>query len=123
MTTSQVSLRLSRAQIAKAVGNDAATVRTFERLVAGAVQVRTLTASGPINGADRVVLVSGASTVTLPSAADVVGQVFTVKRIGVDAVTVSAQAGQLIDGAASYALAVQYQAITVVSTGIGWVVV
>jgi hypothetical protein len=123
VTTSQVSLRLSRAQIAKAVGTDPATVRTFERLVSGAVQVRTLTASGPINGADRVVLVSGASTVTLPSAGDVVGQLLTVKRIGADTVTVSPQAGQTIDGGASYPLTLTYQSITVCSIGTGWVIV
>jgi hypothetical protein len=123
MTTSQVSSRLTRAQIVKAVGADAATVRAFERLVSGARQIRTLTASGPINGADSVVLVSGASTVTLPSAADVVGQVLTVKRIGSDTVVVAAQAGQTIDGGSTSSLTLTFQSITVCSTGTGWVIV
>jgi hypothetical protein len=123
VTTSQVSSRLTRAQIVTAVGSDAATVRAFERVVSGARQIRTMTASGPINGADSVVLVSGASTVTLPSAADVVGAVITVKRIGTDTVTVAARAGQTIDGAATSTLSIQYQSITVCSTGTGWVIV
>ena len=121
--TAQTSLRLTRSQVVAAVGKDPATVRTFERLVAGALPIRTLTASGAINAADRVVLVSGVSTVTLPSASDVVGQVLTVKRIGANTVTVQPQAGELIDGSASASLTLLYQSITVCSTGAGWVIV
>jgi|688.fasta_scaffold466215_2 hypothetical protein len=122
-TTAQTSLRLTRAQVVAAVGKDPATVRTFERLVAGAVPVRTLTASGAINAADRLVLVSGFSTVTLPLASDVVGQTFTIKRVGVNTVIVQPQTGETIDGASSSTLAIQYQSVTVVSTGASWVIV
>ncbi len=116
------SLRLTRAQIVKAVGNDQPTVRVFERLVAGAVPIRVATSSTALTAADRVVVMSGGGTATLPRASDVVGQMLTVKRTG-GATTVAASGTDLIDGSATYAIGLVNESVTVVSTGAAWVIV
>ncbi len=117
------SLRLTRAQIVKAVGNDQPTVRAFERLVAGAVPIRVVAASTTLSAADRVVVLSDAGTATLPRASDVVGQMLTVKRGGSGAVDVAATNGETIDGVTSYALGLVGQSVTVVSDGVRWWIV
>lgn len=72
---------------------------------------------------DRVVLCenSAAITVTLPPAEDVAGRWLTVKRLDA-AVTVAAQAGETIDGSASFVLASQYDRVTLLSDGISFYV-
>jgi hypothetical protein len=117
------SLRLTRAQIVRAVGNDQPTVRVFERLVAGAVPIRVATSSTALTAADRVVVMSGGGTATLPRASDVVGQMLTVKRGASGAVDVAATNGETIDGVASYALGLVGQSVTVVSDGVRWWIV
>lgn len=59
-------------------------------------------------------------TVTLPTAAGIEGQVFTVKNSGTGIITVAAASGEFIDGAATQVLPVQYESITLISTGTGW---
>lgn len=59
-------------------------------------------------------------TVTLPTAAGVQGQIYTVKNSGTGVITVAAAGGEFIDGAASQILSVQYESITLVSTGTAW---
>ena len=64
----------------------------------------------------------GAFSVTLPpSNPDTINRCITVKRLnaGVNAVTIAAQGTDLIDGAATQALALQYAALTVLSDGLG----
>ena len=117
------SLRLTRAQIAKAVGNDSQTIRAFERLLSGSQPVRSVAGSANLTAADRYVVLTAAGTVTLPLAGDVVGQTLTVKRFTAGAVTVAAATGELIDGAATRAIVVVNESITVVSTGTAWVIV
>lgn len=59
-------------------------------------------------------------TVTLPTAAGIEGQVFTVKNSGTGIITVAAASGEFIDGAATQVLPVQYESITMISAGTGW---
>lgn len=59
-------------------------------------------------------------TVTLPTAAGIQGQVFTVKNSGTGVITVAAAGGEFIDGAATQILPVQYQSISMISTNTGW---
>lgn len=68
---------------------------------------------------------AGALTVTLPSAANRKGHEVVVKRMnsGTNAVTVTAASGETIDGAATRALATQYDSLTLVSDGTNWVIV
>lgn len=73
----------------------------------------------------------GPFTVTLPSASGAgfdsgigAGQMVTVKRVaGASTVTVGRSGSDLIDGAASYALDMAYDAVTVVSDGAAWYIV
>jgi hypothetical protein len=62
---------------------------------------------------------TAAFTVTLPSAGGIAGRVYTVKKTDATAhvVTVSAAAGQTIDGVLTYLLSAQWQFVTVVSDG------
>jgi hypothetical protein len=62
---------------------------------------------------------TAAFTVTLPSASGIPGRVYTVKKVDVTAhaVTVSAAAGETIDGVLTYVLSAQWQFVTVVSDG------
>ncbi|MEY3459772.1 MAG: hypothetical protein RL215_2929 [Planctomycetota bacterium] len=81
-----------------------------------------------VTKSDDIVLCNasgGAFTVTLPSAVGNTGRQFVVKRLnsGSNAVTVAAAGGQTIDGAATVTLSSQYQVITLVSDGSGWMLI
>ena len=75
------------------------------------------------------IIVANASTaafnVTLPTAAGVAGQVYTIKRInsGSNNVTVGTTSSQTIDGSTTYVLSAQYNFVQVVSDGANWVIV
>ena len=60
-------------------------------------------------------------TITLPAVASSVGRTLTIKKVdsGVGAVTITPNGGT-IDGAASFALGVQYNSIGIVSDGTNW---
>jgi len=74
--------------------------------------ITLVTANYAVKPSDCTILASGTLNVILPIAAIEAGQQFQVKNIGVGVVTVSA-GGVNIDGAASFVLNVQYQAIDV----------
>ena len=59
-------------------------------------------------------------TVTLPTAAGIQGQIFTVKNSGTGVITVAAAGGEFIDGVATQLLTVRYQSISMISTNTGW---
>jgi hypothetical protein len=67
---------------------------------------------------------SGTITITLPSAVNNTGQIFTIKKVDISAniVTVATTASQTIDGSSTYSLNTQYQAISVISNGSNWLV-
>lgn len=81
----------------------------------------TLTANDDIVYADAS---GGAVTITLPDVRRFWGYEFSVKKVdaGINAVSLDG-GGALIDGTAAYPLLVQYQVVTVVSTGTAWMVV
>lgn len=58
----------------------------------------------------------------LPAAAVTTGKVYTIKKVDASAntVTIDPNAAELIDGAATYVLTIQYQTITVVCSGTAW---
>lgn len=61
-------------------------------------------------------------TITLPAAAGAALRRYTIKKIdaSVNAVTVDADGTELIDGAATFPLTVQYQSVTVHCDGAAW---
>lgn len=85
----------------------------------------TITSSTYLTGGDWLALVdatSGAVTVTLPEAASWPGKAYVVKKTDSsgNAVTVSAQSAETIDGASTASTSTQYATINVVSDGFNW---
>jgi hypothetical protein len=92
----------------------------------GALKVKYTPVSGTytVTANDCVVdCTANTFTVTLPTAAGIQGQIYTVKNSGTGVITVAAAGGEFIDGAATQLLPVQYQSITMVSNNTGWGVV
>lgn len=94
-------------------------------------QVATLTpitANYIANTPNEVILAdatAGAVSVSLPKAKGFYGRTIFVKKMdsGGNAVTLTPQTGELIDGSASKAISTQYMSYTVTSTGTAWVIV
>lgn len=89
------------------------------------VPVRSLAGTGtagPGDGFLRVDASAGPATITLPAAAAAIGRCLTVKKIdaSANAVTVAAQATELIDGAGSQPIPAQYGVLRVISDGTNW---
>jgi len=77
---------------------------------------------------DEIVLVDDSApeepdtvTITLPSAEDAQGKVYTIKKIGGDEdVEIEGDDSETIDGATTFTLALQYDTVTLVSNGTEW---
>lgn len=65
---------------------------------------------------------AGAFVITLPAAALVPGKKYTIKKVDVsgNAVTIDANAAELIDGALTKVLAAAYATATIQSNGVSW---
>ncbi len=108
--------------------SDTGTVTTPGSLKAGgsfAAALVSKTGTYAVLATDFVVLndaTAAAYSVTLPTAASIAGRLYTLKKtdVSANAVTVHTTGGQLIDGASTYALALQYKYVTVVSDGANW---
>jgi hypothetical protein len=73
---------------------------------------------------DSTVLVSGTTTITLPTAAGIKGKAYTIKKTDTGTTsTVATTSSQTIDGATTLAMATQYEGVTVQSDGSNWWVV
>lgn len=86
---------------------------------------RTVTAAYTAQAHDytiRADATAAAFSVTLPPAALLSGKVLTIKKVdaSANAVTVDGNGAEEIDGAATFSLAAQYDAVTVQSFGTGW---
>ena len=106
------------------VGTD--EVRGVGQLAWGPVEmVRASSATTTAEYSDGTLLIDatgGARTVNLLPAAYVVDRVYTVKKVdaGVNAVTVDPSGAETIDGAATYALALQWASVTIRCDGTAW---
>jgi len=82
----------------------------------------TLTETDSIIAADAS---GGAFTITLPTASGIAGRQYTIKKVDPtgNAVTVAATGTETIDGASTYSLSAQYDAVTIVSDGTNWLIV
>lgn len=78
--------------------------------------------AGSTRGTDHVYLCSGTMTVTLPTAVSNINR-YTVKRSGTGTITIATTSSQTIDGASTYSISIQYQAVDLVSDGTNWVVI
>ena len=87
--------------------------------------ISTKSSNYTLTTADGTILVNAASggiTITLPAAASAAESIFTIKKKDVtfNIVTVAAAGAELIDGAATYPLSTQYEAIKIQSDGSAW---
>lgn len=81
--------------------------------------ISTPTTAGATAVTDYVYLVSGTTTLTLPTAVSNTNQ-YTVKRTGTNTVTVATTSAQIIDGSSTASINVQYQSLSFVSDGSNW---
>jgi hypothetical protein len=66
----------------------------------------------------------GAFTLTLPTAVGISGTVYTIKRTSAsNNVTIDGAGAETIDGAATYVLTAQWQAVELISNGTSWFVI
>ena len=87
--------------------------------------VRAITSTATLGWDDNTVFAdatSGAITVNLRAATNMTGKVYTIKKTdaSANAVTVDPNGTETVDGAATYALTVQYQSVTIACDGTNW---
>lgn len=74
-----------------------------------------------ITSLDYMVLASGTTTITLPTAVGIPGAVYVIKNTDAShTVTIATTSSQTIDGVTSKTLAAQYKYMTVISDGVNW---
>jgi len=93
-----------------------------------AVNVSSKSSSDTVLATDAILLAdatSGAVTLTLPAASAVSGRVYNFKKIDSSSnnVTIARDGSDTIDGATSFVLDSQYEAITLVSNGSNWFII
>ena len=66
---------------------------------------------------------SGTFTVTLPASSGRTGRILIIKNSGAGTITVDGNASETIDGAATYAISVQYGTIQIMSDGTNWKII
>lgn len=81
--------------------------------------ISTNTNAGDTAGIDYVYVVSGTTTVTLPTA---VGNtnLYTIKNVGAGVILIATTGGQTIDGDASLSLVTQFTSVDLISDGSNW---
>lgn len=77
------------------------------------------TNAGAVVGTDYVYLVTGTTTITLPTA---IGNsnLYTIKNVGVGTVTIATTGGQTVDGDTTLILPMQYTSVDITSSGTSW---
>ena len=90
--------------------------------------IRTLSASATLTSSDNTVLVDttpGATTITLPAAANIIGRVYTIKKIagGIDKQLTITPSGGTIEGGANYVIYNDYTYVSVQTDGTNWYVI
>lgn len=92
------------------------TVTGFTRVVSS---VNSATVAGSAANTDYVYLVSGTTTVTLPAAAGNTN-LYTIKRVGTNTVSIATTAGTIDGSASPITITRQYVSLTLVSDGTNW---
>ena len=81
--------------------------------------VSTSTGAGAASDTDYVYLVSGTTTITMPTA---VGNtnLYTIKNIGTNTITIATTSAQTIDGSSTITILVKYASVDLTSDGANW---
>jgi hypothetical protein len=82
--------------------------------------IASLNTSTVLDATYGSVLVSGTTTITLPTATGIMGKKYIIKNIGTNVVTIATTGGQTIDGASSRTIGVQWQGLILQSDGSNW---
>lgn len=91
-----------------------------------ATQTRTVSGAYTVTAADQLILANGTGssfTITLPSAVGIQGRQYSIKKIDRNiqsTITVSPQAGELIDNLSNYRLTDRGETVSIQSDGTGW---
>jgi hypothetical protein len=88
---------------------------------------RAVATSQALTGDDRIIAATGGAggiTLTLPAVASMQYKTFTVVKVdaGAGAVTLDGSGAETINGATTYALAAQWNRVTLWCDGAGWIV-
>ena len=84
----------------------------------------TKTGAYTATDADYVIdCTSGTFTVTLPASSGRTGRILIIKNSGAGTITVDGNAAETIDGAATYAISVQYGTVQIMSDGTNWKII
>lgn len=123
-TTSSYAVTFPASQSAGALTNNGSGVLTWSasQLARQINNISTATGAGSAGNTDYVYFVSGTTTLTLPTA---VGNtnLYTVKNVGANTVTIATTSAQTIDGSASATLPVSNTSLDLVSNGTNWNIV
>lgn len=84
--------------------------------------ISTPTTAGATASTDYIYLVTGTTTLTLPTAVGNTNR-YSVKRVGTNTVTIATTSAQTIDGSSTATLLVQYVSIDLISDGANWNVI
>jgi hypothetical protein len=84
--------------------------------------ISSATTAGSAATTDYVYLVTGITTLTLPTAVGNTNR-YTIKRVGTNTVTVATTSSQTIDGSTTALINVQYQSLDIISDNSNWNVV
>lgn len=95
-----------------AAGGGGGTIRSINSIAIN-------TTAGSTAGTDYVYLVSGTTTLTIPTAVGNTNQ-YTIKNVGSGVVTVAFTGGETCDGSATLSLPVQYTSVDIISDTVNW---
>lgn len=100
---------------------DVAAIQSAPVATPGAIVIEQRSASyaESATSGEKVVLASGAITISLPSAVGNSARI-NVKLVAPGTVTITASAGETVEGSASIAIAVLGASVTIVSDGAAW---
>lgn len=127
--TVPATYQVFRSSLASEVGGSGKTamIQSPHINLRGAIHLpyKSVSATSTLGDGDYMVAVDasgGARTINLPTAVNRVGRVYVIKKIdsSVNAVTIDPNGAQTVDGAATLALALQWDRATVMSDGANW---
>jgi len=85
--------------------------------------VRAVSTTQAILGTDQTLNCTSTITLTLPTAAGINGKIYNIKNSGVGVITIDAAGVETIDGTLTKTINVQWDSMTVQSTGSNWIII